>query len=110
MDRPIHSSELPGERSREFVGAAHGAGVSLILVDAEPGEGPRLHRHPYEEVFIVRTGEATFTLDGRQLDAGPGDIVLAPAHTPHRFVNSGGEPLRLTAIHHAPRFVTDWLE
>ena len=31
----------------EFEGRDHGgAGVSFILVDAEPGSGPSLHRHP----------------------------------------------------------------
>ena len=35
----------------EFQGHHLGAGVSFIVVDAPPGSGPRLHRHPYEEVF-----------------------------------------------------------
>lgn len=27
-------------------GAEHGATISLILDESEPGHGPRLHRHP----------------------------------------------------------------
>jgi hypothetical protein len=29
-------------------GGDHGATVSLILDESEPGKGPRLHRHPYD--------------------------------------------------------------
>jgi quercetin dioxygenase-like cupin family protein len=107
----IHSDppSVP-RRARSFEGERHEAGLSVFLVDASPGEGPRLHRHPYEEVFVVHEGHGTFTVDGAQAEAGPGDIVVAPAETAHGFVNSGTERLRLTAIHHAPRFMTEWLE
>jgi mannose-6-phosphate isomerase-like protein (cupin superfamily) len=98
------------DRARSFEGGGHQSGLSVLLVDAPPGEGPRLHRHPYEEVFVVHAGRGTFTIDGAQAEAGPGDVVVAPAETVHKFVNSGSERLRLTAIHHAPRFVTEWLE
>jgi hypothetical protein len=40
-------------RSREHVGTDIGAGVCVIVVDSDPGDGPRLHRHPYEEVFVM---------------------------------------------------------
>jgi mannose-6-phosphate isomerase-like protein (cupin superfamily) len=110
-DLPIHSDDLPGSgRARDFVGEEHGAGVSLILLDAEPGFGPRLHRHAYEEIFVIHAGTATFTLDGADVPAGPGDIVVVPPETPHRFVNTGEEQLRLTSVQHSPRFVTEWLE
>jgi quercetin dioxygenase-like cupin family protein len=36
-------------------------GVSFILIDAPPGSGPKLHKHPHEEVFVVQEGEVTFT-------------------------------------------------
>src|SRR5436190_14249213 len=48
----------------ELTGDEIGAGVSVIVVDAAPGEGPRLHRHRYREVFVVLEGEATFTHTG----------------------------------------------
>jgi mannose-6-phosphate isomerase-like protein (cupin superfamily) len=111
MSPVIQSDRLPGtDWSRRFEGEDHDVGLSFFLVDAPPGHGPKLHRHPYEEVFVVRAGKATFTLGDSQLDAGAGDVVVAPAETPHRFENSGIEQLEIVAIHHAPRFVTDWLE
>ena len=119
MDRPkadkrdllVHSQDLPGsEEARDFVGRDHGAELTLILVNAPPGHGPSLHRHPYEEIFVVYGGTGTFFVDGSQVEGGAGDVVLAPAGTPHRFINSGRGHLRLTAIHHAPAFNTEWLD
>jgi quercetin dioxygenase-like cupin family protein len=111
VDLLFQSSALPGsDEARDFVGSEHGAGLTLILVDAPPGHGPALHRHPYEEIFVVHGGTGTFFVDGSEVRAGTGDVALAPAGTAHRFINSGSENLRLTAIHHAPSFDTEWLE
>lgn len=97
--------------SAEFRGLHHGAGdVSFIWVEAQPGEGPRLHRHPYAETFIVLEGEVTFTVGGEQVVARTGDIVVGPANVPHRFVNSGTGILRQIDIHAAADFSTAWLE
>ena len=94
----------------ELTGDQIGAGVSVIVVDAAPGEGPRLHRHRYREVFVVLEGEATFTLGEEQRVARAGDVVVAPAGAPHRFVNTGERRLRQVDIHEHPRFETEWLE
>jgi quercetin dioxygenase-like cupin family protein len=96
--------------STEHSGEELGAGVSIIKVDTPPGRGPSLHRHEYEEVFVLHKGEVTFTLGDDTRVARPGDIVVVPAGTPHGFVNSGDEPLGMTAIHVNPRFVTEWLD
>lgn len=40
----------------EFEGYLHGRGdFSFLWVEMEPGEGVRLHKHPYEEVFSFLT-------------------------------------------------------
>jgi quercetin dioxygenase-like cupin family protein len=103
--------ELPFSRiAREFVGAEHGdVGVCLILVDAPPGRGPSLHRHPYAELFIVQEGEATFTADGAEQAVGPGSLVVVPAGTPHKFVATGEAQLRMTSIQPSSSFSTEWL-
>ncbi len=84
--------------------------VSLFLVNAPPGAGPRLHRHPYPELFVVHAGQACFEIDGDTLSATGGDIVIAPAETAHRFTNVGRERLRITAIHTSPTMNTEWLK
>lgn len=95
----------------EFEGADHeGCGVSFLLVDAAPGEGPALHKHAYAEVFIVLEGESMFVAGGEERLVPSGNIVVVPGDTPHRFFNAGGGPLRQVNIHVSPRFVTEWLE
>jgi mannose-6-phosphate isomerase-like protein (cupin superfamily) len=91
-------------------GAEHGATISLILDQSPPGHGPRLHKHPYDETWVVIDGNLTFQAGEEQLEAGPGDIVIVPPHTPHKFTNRGPEPANLVCIHANPRFETDWLE
>ena len=66
----IERDELPDS---ELEGARYGgASVCLIFVDAAPGDGPRLHRHAYEEIFIVLEGHPRFTVGSQTLDARPG--------------------------------------
>ncbi|HEX5583053.1 cupin domain-containing protein [Gaiella sp.] len=50
------------------------------------------HVHPsQEERFEVLAGELEFRLGKRKLVAKPGDRILVPAGTPHRFRNVGDE-------------------
>ena len=79
-----------------FEGAGAGpAGISLILDQSEPGGGPRLHRHPYDETWLIQEGNLLFQVGDRVAPATVGDIVIAPPHTPHRFTNQGPGRSRL---------------
>lgn len=87
-----------------------GAGISIIHESTtQPGSGPRLHQHPYPETFIIRRGSATFTIGSRQLVARAGQVLVAPANTPHKF-STGPDGYEAVHIHANPRFVTEWLE
>jgi mannose-6-phosphate isomerase-like protein (cupin superfamily) len=98
------------EHSHEFVGAEHGdIPFCVILVHSRPGVGPKLHRHPYPEVFIVESGQATFQIGERSLVVEGGHVVVSPSGEAHGFTNTGTDELRLTAIHGAGRFATEWL-
>jgi mannose-6-phosphate isomerase-like protein (cupin superfamily) len=111
QNRPVPIASLPLSRiARELVGAEHDVGVCLLFVDAPPGAGPSLHKHPYEEIFIVQEGEGTFEADGQEQVLRGGEVLIVPAEVPHKFVNSGDGPLRQIDIHVSPEFKTDWLE
>jgi len=91
--------------SHEFVGEKQGAPFSVYIVSAKPGRGPPLHKHPYVEVAFTLEGCASITVGDEQREVKAGGIVVIPADTPHRFVNSGDTPLRQIDIHASPRFI-----
>ena len=93
----------------EFEGQAYAAGVSFFIGDLEPGKGPPLHKHPYSETCIVRSGKAAMTIDGQEVVAGAGDIVVIGPETPHRFIAIGDERLVAVCIHASDRFIIEWL-
>ena len=99
-----------GEAANEFQGYHHDAGISFIVIDAPPGSGSKLHKHPYEEVFVVQEGSVTFTAGEEVIEGSAGQVVVVPAGVPHKFVNSGAGPLRQIDIPPSERFVTEWLE
>jgi mannose-6-phosphate isomerase-like protein (cupin superfamily) len=93
-----------------FEGESHGSGVSFFLVNNEPGQGPDLHRHPYSETWIVRSGRARISADGEEIEAGPGDIAVVGPQTPHKFKNMGPGRLDIICIHASPRLIQEALE
>lgn len=108
----VNIEELPsGVTSRQFEGYLHGdVGVSFFINNTSPGKGPSLHKHPYEEVFIVQEGKLTFTIGDSIIEASAGQIVIVPPDVPHKFVNSSSEATRHVDIHVSPRMITTWLE
>jgi mannose-6-phosphate isomerase-like protein (cupin superfamily) len=112
MHRVIRAGELqPSAKGTiTFEGDPYGSGVSFFLVHNGPGEGPDLHRHPYSETWIVRSGTARFTAGDERTEAGPGDIVVVGPETPHKFKNIGTEQLDIICIHPSPRFIEERLE
>jgi quercetin dioxygenase-like cupin family protein len=91
-------------------GEDHGATISLILDEGDPGHGPGLHSHTYDETWVVISGNLTFHAGDKQLTAEPGDVVIVPPDTPHKFTNDGPGRSRLVCIHAHPTFETEWLE
>ncbi len=93
-----------------FGGEPYGSAVSFFLVNNEPGAGPDLHKHPYSETWIVRSGRARMTADGKDIEAGPGDIMVVSEGTPHKFKNIGSDRLDIICIHPSPRIIQEDLE
>ena len=77
----------------------HHTHVSFIWVDMPPDGTIRLHKHPYEEIFIIQEGLATFTVDSVMLEAGAGQIIIVPADMPYKFMNAGDKQLKQIDIH-----------
>jgi len=109
--RFVTQSELPADGfANELVGRDFGnVGACVIFVDAAPGEGPGLHRHPYVEILIVLEGTATFADGSATRSVSAGEIAIVDAGQAHGFVNSGEARLRQIDIHLSPAFITEWL-
>lgn len=91
--------------SYEFHGEKQSAPISAYIVNARPGQGPPLHTHPYVEIAFTLEGTAAITVGDETREVKSGGIVVIPANTPHRFVNSGTGVLKQIDIHASPKFI-----
>lgn len=104
----IEQATLPG---LNFEGGPYGSAVSVIFSRTDrDGSGPRLHRHPYSETFVIRTGRALFRVGDDEIVAVGGQILVAPPQTPHKFTVIGPELYEAVHIHASDTFITEWLE
>ena len=94
--------------SHQFVGADQGdVNVSVFLLSAAPGNGPGPHRHPYDEIQFIREGRGHWVVDGVELDAAAGDILVIKAGEIHQFTNTGVSQLVQVDVHLSPQFIQE---
>jgi mannose-6-phosphate isomerase-like protein (cupin superfamily) len=104
-DRAVHipadrGSHRKGEWSGSVSGEALGADAIILFVVSDAiGDGPSLHVHPYDEIFIVTEGRARFRIGDEVIDASAGDVLKGPANVPHAYENLGPGRLSTTDIH-----------
>lgn len=67
--------------------------LQLSLVDIPPGGVVDWHEHPNEQLGVVISGRATFTIGGEERTLGPGEFFFIPGGVRHRVV-AHGEPVR----------------
>jgi quercetin dioxygenase-like cupin family protein len=83
-----------------FTGVTKGPDGERAEVDgvAQPNAGPPMHVHYLqEEAARVTTGRLGHqVLGGEPQFSGPGDVVVWPAGTPHKWWNAGADELRMT--------------
>jgi quercetin dioxygenase-like cupin family protein len=65
----------------------------------EPGQSHALHAHVgMDKMYQVLEGEGMFLLDGRELPARAGELLVAPEGVPHGIHNTGSARLLVLAI------------
>ena len=87
-----------GERFTFLETAADTVGERLLFeLEVQPdGRVPGGHVHPkQQERFDVLGGVLKFRKGLRSVVAGPGDTVIVPPNTYHRFVNVGSKPAKV---------------
>lgn len=69
------------------------------ITTLNPGQntGP-LHRHPQEELVIVREGTIEVNIDGRRQIAGPGSVVFFTVNENENMTNVGKTPAVYTVV------------
>lgn len=70
----------------------------LVDMHIPPGGGPPLHRHNFEESFVLLEGSIEATFRGVTSTVSAGQTVHIPANAPHRFHNSSDRPVHLLCI------------
>jgi mannose-6-phosphate isomerase-like protein (cupin superfamily) len=95
----------------ELEGAVTGGRVSVIVIDTDAaGAGPRLHRHPYAETFVLVSGTVHFWVGEDDFVATGPSVQVAPALAPHRFEVVGPGRVHMVDVHDSPTFITEWLD
>lgn len=81
----LNREELPRDgQTYEFEGIRYqNTEVSFIWVDMPPGGVVRLHQHPYQEIFIIQEGAATYTVGADTLEAHAGQIIIVQIGRAH---------------------------
>jgi mannose-6-phosphate isomerase-like protein (cupin superfamily) len=102
----VFDPQKDGAWRGSLFGEVIGGPVTVLAYGNDaPGEGPKLHVHPYDETFVVIEGRARFFVGDVVIEAGVGEAVLGPAGVPHRFENLGPGRLQTIDIHHSPRWI-----
>lgn len=92
---------LPGEQVAYRV---HGKDVNNdysvfdLRMAPKQGNGPVSIHHKADEIFRILDGEARFHVDGKEFNAGAGDVIVVPRGTPHAFLNIGDTHLHMSIM------------
>jgi quercetin dioxygenase-like cupin family protein len=97
-------------RASRFEGRDHGSSISFFLVEYRRGDAVGLHRHPYDETFVVQAGEGVFSVDGEEIPASAGQVVVVPAGAAHGFRGAGDDVLRVLSVHPSDHVIQEDLE
>lgn len=89
---------IENPRTGETLEFVHSAPELLVMETTwtRPGHRAPAHVHPaMEERFEVIQGRAEFVVDGRNRDAGVGEVVIVPPGIRHLARNPTSGPVRL---------------
>ena len=69
----------PGVKRKVF----HASGCTIVLNAVEPGNQPKPHSHPSEQIVSILQGEADFTVDSKLLKLVSGSLLAIPPNVEH---------------------------
>jgi len=74
------------------------AAFELIVPGAQRLAAPAHSHDHYEETIYGIEGVATWTVDGKQIDVGPGEALCIPRGAIHRFDNNGIQNVKALCV------------
>ena len=74
------------------------AAFELIVPGAQRLAAPGHSHDHYEETIYGIAGVLTWTVDGRQIDVGPGQALCIPRGAVHRFDNNGSQEAKALCV------------
>ena len=84
---------IAGENSSGTVAA-----FELIIPGAQRLAAPAHSHDHYEETIYGIEGVLTWTVDGKQIDVGPGQALCIPRGAIHRFDNNGNQAAKVLCV------------
>jgi quercetin dioxygenase-like cupin family protein len=94
-----HRKLFPGVE----IHATAGEGLMLSLVDLAAGSVVSEHAHPHEQMGMMISGRAEFTIGGVTRIVEPGDIWRIPGNVPHRVRTLDDGPAVALDVFHPVR-------
>lgn len=102
MARSMSEEIQVGSLAIRFLLEGQGSGGSVAIFEFDVPAGakvPVAHSHDgYEETIYGLDGTLTWTVDGRQIDIGPGELLCIPRGVVHRFDNDRAVDAKMLAI------------
>lgn len=75
------------------LGDVEGTGLTVTWVDVAPGAVQALHRHGFEQVYIVVAGQGRMQIGRESHEVAEGDFVHVPPDVPHGITTTGDQVL-----------------
>ena len=79
--KDVPAKDLGGGVTRRVL--AHTERQMIVEVNFEQGATGSVHTHPHCQNTYVKSGRFRFTIDGENVEVGPGDTIAFPADVPH---------------------------
>jgi quercetin dioxygenase-like cupin family protein len=110
LNRKLVVARLDSDESLPHIGLAGDTYTILLtgkdtagqfcLIDMliPPGGGPGLHRHDFEETFILQEGEIEFTFREEKVTVRAGETINIPANAPHKLRNQSDKLVRMLCL------------
>lgn len=81
------SNFVLGETLCPLLTIAMGSAVEVFDPSGPAEAGPPPHRHPWEEIYVVLSGQLKVTVDGSARIVGPGGAAHVPSNTVYSYRN-----------------------